>query len=82
MTNAQNGTAREDLFRRVAGSFVDETRANALIDAYRLDVLAEAVDAARGEYLHDQTGTPEDEAYNRAVSDVVAAIALLAEEKK
>lgn len=26
--------AREELFRRVAGAFVDEDRANALIDAY------------------------------------------------
>jgi hypothetical protein len=35
---------------------------------------AKAIEAARGEYLHEQTGTPEDEAYNQAVSDVVAAI--------
>lgn len=77
MTNTQNPTAREELFRRVAGAFVDEARANALIDAYRQNVLAEAVDAARGEYLHDGTGTPEDEVYNRAVSDVVTAISAL-----
>lgn len=77
MPNAQNHTPREELFRRVAGAFVDEARANALIDTYRLDVLAEAIDAARGEYLNDQTGTPEDEAYNRAVNDVVSAISAL-----
>lgn len=36
--------------------------------------LNEAIEAARGECLTDATGTPEDEAYNQAVSDVVAAI--------
>lgn len=45
----------------------------------RSAALQEAIEAARGEYLHDQTGTPEDEAYNRAVSDVVAAIGALLE---
>jgi hypothetical protein len=77
MTSTQSHTARDDLFRRVAGAFIDETRANELINAYRLEVLAEATDAARGEYLQDQTGTPEDEAYNQAVSDVVSAISAL-----
>lgn len=41
----------------------------------------EAIEAARGEYLHDDTATPEDEAYNQAVSDVVAAIGALLEGK-
>ncbi|MFE7727406.1 hypothetical protein ACFU5D_16625 [Streptomyces anthocyanicus] len=36
--------------------------------------LSDAVEAARGEYLHDDTHTPADEAYNHAVSDVIAAI--------
>lgn len=39
------------------------------------------IEAARGEYLTDATGTPEDEAYNQAVSDVVAAIGALLEGK-
>ncbi|MEU8840004.1 hypothetical protein AB0D97_12855 [Streptomyces roseus] len=45
-----NPTAREQLFRRVAGAFVDEVKANALLDAYRAEVLAEAtsVPAAAG----------------------------------
>jgi hypothetical protein len=34
-------SAREELFRRVASSFVDEERANKLIDAYRSEVLQE-----------------------------------------
>jgi len=45
----------------------------------RTAALNEAIEAARGEYLHDETGTPEDEAYNQAVSDVVAAIGALLE---
>lgn len=36
--------------------------------------LSDAVEAARGEYLHDDTRTREDEAYNQAVSDVIGAI--------
>jgi len=40
------------------------------------------IEAARGEYLHDDTRTSEDEAYNQAVSDVVAAIGALLEEEK
>jgi hypothetical protein len=39
---AAKPTAREQLFRRVAGAFVDETKANVLLDAYRAEVLAEA----------------------------------------
>jgi hypothetical protein len=42
-------------------------------------ILNEAIEAARGEYLEDATGTPEDEAYNQGVSDVVAAIGALLE---
>jgi len=34
---------------------------------------------ARGEYLTDNTGTPEDKAYHQAVSDVSAAIGALLE---
>jgi hypothetical protein len=45
----------------------------------RAEILHEAIEAARGEYLQDATGTPEDEAYNQAVSDVVAAIGALLE---
>lgn len=45
----------------------------------RIESLNEAIEAARGEYLEEATGTPEDEAYNQAVSDVVAAIGALLE---
>ncbi|MGW6604851.1 hypothetical protein [Streptomyces sp. NPDC055036] len=43
---------------------------------------AKAIEAARGEYLCEQTGTSEDEAYNQAVDDVVAAIGALNESEK
>ncbi|MEV4784015.1 hypothetical protein AB0K53_00925 [Streptomyces tuirus] len=36
--------------------------------------LSDAEETARGEYLADATGDETDEAYNRAVSDVIAAI--------
>ncbi|MFE9372312.1 hypothetical protein ACFYM2_21430 [Streptomyces sp. NPDC006711] len=43
-------SAREELFRRVAGAFVDEGRANTLLDAYRAEVRAEAAaDVRRAE---------------------------------
>ncbi|KOU29999.1 hypothetical protein ADK53_30500 [Streptomyces sp. WM6373] len=35
-------SARDELFRRVAGAFINEAKANALLDAYRAEVLAEA----------------------------------------
>lgn len=50
-----------------------------LLDAYRAEVLAEAIDAARGEYLLDGTGTDVDKAYDQGVSDAIAAIGALLE---
>ncbi|MEV0779246.1 hypothetical protein [Streptomyces sp. NPDC050428] len=38
-------SAREDLFRRVAGAFIAEDRANDLLNAFRAEVLNEAADA-------------------------------------
>jgi len=52
-----------------------------LIARVRTVFLAEAIEAARGEYLQDNTDASEDEAYNQAVSDVVAAIGALLEGK-
>lgn len=40
-------SARRELFRRVAGAFVDEERANSLLDAYRAEILHEAADTIR-----------------------------------
>jgi len=53
--------------------------AEQLLAEVRATNLNEAIEVARGEYLRDDTGTPEDEAYNQAVSDVVAAIGALLE---
>lgn len=50
-----------------------------LLDAYRAEVLAEAVDAARGEYLLDGSGTDDDKAYDQGVTDTIAAIGALLE---
>lgn len=40
-------SAREELSRRVSGAFVDDERANGLIDAYRAEVLREAAEELR-----------------------------------
>lgn len=65
--------ARDDIPTLLAE--IDRLRAER--DAYRAEVLREAIEAARSEYLHDDTGTPEDEAYNQGVTDAVAAIGAL-----
>lgn len=72
-------SARDELFRRVAGAFIDEAKANALLDAYRAEVLAEAIEAARTEYLTDGTATDEDNGYNNGITDAIAAIGALLE---
>lgn len=51
---------------------------NRLTDAYRAAILHSAAQAAESERLHEELGTPEDEAYNEAVSDTVTAIRRLA----
>lgn len=88
MTNTENETAssaaRADLVTYAATTrTVTADGLAPLLDAYRAENLNEAIEAARGEYLneHEYTATPEDEAYNQAVSDVVAAIGALLEGK-
>ncbi|MEU5976403.1 hypothetical protein [Streptomyces sp. NPDC047315] len=51
-----------------------EHLASDLQNYYRTEIFTEAIEAARDEYLNDDTGTLADEAFNQAVSDVVAAI--------
>lgn len=79
-TETETGAAREALIYRITRHCSTET-AESMVDAHRAENLNEAIEAARGEYLTDATGTPEDEAYNQAVSDVVAAIGALLEGK-
>lgn len=50
---------------------------NALVDAYRAEVLREALAAISGEQLSDRTGTPEDEAYSGGISDAHRAVMAL-----
>lgn len=55
------------------------SEAQSAIAAYRDEVLREAIEAARGEYLTDATGTDEDTAYNQGVTDAITAICKLIE---
>lgn len=64
------------------GALSRAQRAEAEVERLKADraaTLNEAIEAARGEYLTDNTGTPEDEAYNQGVTDVIAAIGYLLE---
>ncbi|MDJ0342234.1 hypothetical protein QMK19_03410 [Streptomyces sp. H10-C2] len=56
-----------------------DEEAQQVYDAVRAAALNEAIEAARTEYLHDDTRTSEDRAYNQGVSDAVAAIGALLE---
>jgi hypothetical protein len=64
------------------GSVGDETPEELLYRydvAKRAEVLAEAIEAARSEYLTDSTGESEDDSYNQAVTDVIAGIEAIAD---
>lgn len=86
MTNTENETtdppARRELRLMLAAEGHWPGPIEQKLDAHRAENITEAIKAARGEYLEDATTTPEDAAYNRAVSDVVAAIGALLEEGK
>lgn len=69
--------ARDELFLNLPDSLW-LSRRDALLDAYRTEVLRDAIEAARDEYLNDATGDETDEAYNRGVADAIAAIDKLA----
>lgn len=84
MTNTESETVatpgRNKLFHHLLyGWSASEVVAEQMLDALRVEILNEAIEAARGEYLEGATATPEDEAYNQAVSDVVASIGALLE---
>ncbi|MEV0556188.1 hypothetical protein AB0I27_22400 [Streptomyces sp. NPDC050597] len=89
MTNTQASTRpeREAIAERLwlAVPSADDAEAKArtqeMLDAYRAANLREAIEAARGEYLPDGTGSADDAAYNQAVGTVVAAIGALLEGK-
>lgn len=83
--NPDRAPSRRDdlLLMLLHGGAATNAIAKHVVDAFAAEVRAEnlneAIEAARGEYLKDDTRTPEDEAYNQAVSDVVAAIGALLE---
>ena len=52
-------------------------RADANLDAYRDEMLRDAIDAIESERLRDETGMPEDEAYNQAIDDAANAVRAL-----
>lgn len=52
----------------------------AVVDAYRSEVLAEARATAAAEQLVDDTDDPGDRGYNQAIDDVVSALAQLEED--
>lgn len=54
-----------------------KTRAQEMLDAYRAEVLREALAAVEGERLHDDTNHPEDKAYGQAIDDAVTAVSRL-----
>lgn len=62
---------------------VDDLEAKILVDleTVREQTLREAMAAAEGERLHEDTGTEPDKAYERAIDDVTAAIRALLEGK-
>lgn len=71
--------ARDKLFHlAVSQDMVAEEGARKLLDELRAAVLAEAIEAARSEYLTDATGTDVDNAYNQAVTDMLDALLALA----
>ncbi|MGW0780298.1 hypothetical protein [Streptomyces sp. NPDC002913] len=78
-TTERHITSARDELLMLDGSDEWPAKVDAILARHRAEVLGEAVDAARDEYLTDNTGDPEDEAYNRGVSDAVAAVGALGE---
>lgn len=75
--NRKDGPARVELRNVICMATVNDEVAEEKVDAFEAETLDAAIAVARHEYLADDTGTPEDAAYNRGVSDVIAAIGKL-----
>lgn len=73
------GPARVELRNVICMASVSSKVAEEKIDAFEAETLYAAIEAARSEYLDDDTGTSEDAAYNQGVRDAVAAIGKLLE---
>ncbi|KOU50530.1 hypothetical protein ADK55_18450 [Streptomyces sp. WM4235] len=77
-------TARDRLGVMIRTSHGDMTvwsapEVDEMLDAYRAEILAEAIKAAQCEVTTDGTGQPEDVAYDWGVMDAAAAIGALLE---
>lgn len=69
-----NPAARDRLFHlAITGDMVAEEGAAALLDAYRAEILAEAIEAANAEY-ETQDVMAERSPYNEGVFDAVSAL--------
>lgn len=79
-TTERHTISPRDELLMLDGSDEWPAKVDAILARHRTEVLSEAVEAARSEYLTDNTGDPEDEAYNRGVSDATAAVGALAED--
>lgn len=71
-----NGGFNEQHAREIIARVQGEARERGYWQG-RSQALAEAIKAARSEYLTDSTGTDEDNAYNNGIADAVAAINML-----
>ncbi|MEV7492187.1 hypothetical protein AB0O08_15710 [Streptomyces anulatus] len=56
-----------------------EQKINAFAASIEKAAYRRAIEAVRAEYLNDDTGTAEDEAYNQGIADAAAAIDALNE---
>lgn len=69
-------SAREEI-HRLFESGRTSYRLDELLDAYRAEVLREALAAVSGEQLQERTGTPDDEAYMQAIDEAHHAVMAL-----
>ncbi|MGW1135301.1 hypothetical protein [Streptomyces griseoluteus] len=75
MVSSKNFSRRDDLLLMLLhGGAASNAIATHVVDAFRVENLHEAIEAARSEYLTVATGDETDDAYNRGVADAIAAI--------
>lgn len=71
-------TTRTELRNIICAQASNPEDAEEKIDAFAASIekaaYDRAIEAVRAEYLNDDTGTAEDEAYNQGVTDAAAAI--------
>ncbi|MCW7984081.1 hypothetical protein XF35_01730 [Streptomyces platensis subsp. clarensis] len=60
---------------------MDPEEITAYLDSFADQILCKALAAINGEQLTDDTGTPDDQAYNQAITDAWNAVHQLREER-